>query len=338
MSSSTDGSRVIPTNQAVLNLSHYILKALIINIRGFYFMNRKYTVGIFVLSLLALFAASFHKAQATIYSAGSLYGTVTAVNPSNNTLTVLENNVSFVVAVDPTKAVLEINKVGAPGALLSDFVTGATASIKAVVNTGNNTAQALTATSSITELVSGFSDSGTIVSVSSNSFTFTDNATPAQTFTVLPSSYTQVRINNVITANGINQVEVGENVDVLGYYKDATHIMSGDIFVTPGTITLPPSGGMVHTGGTTAIAPVISSISPASGPAGSTFIITGSGFVGLNSVTWTGPGADFSLTPTSISPTSITFTVPSNSVAGSYNVSVLEKYGTSDTPSISSNV
>lgn len=70
--------------------------------------------------------------------------------------------------------------------------------------------------------------------------------------------------------------------------------------------------------------PVVSGVSPASGPAGTAVTITGTGFTGATSVLF----GTTAVTPTTVTDTSITVTAPAN-VSGTVNVFVVTPSGTS---------
>ncbi|GMV84863.1 MAG: hypothetical protein AMXMBFR80_07210 [Dehalococcoidia bacterium] len=167
-----------------------------------------------------------------------------------------------------------------------------------------------------------------------NDFTYTSGPT----VTLLNPNTGLATGNTIVTITGTGFTSSGMTVKfgtvtAVFTYIDTTTIIAVapaqsagtvDVIVTTpgGTSPNTAADNFTYTGST---APVVTSVSPASGPVGTTITIIGTGFTGATSVTVGGVPASFTVN----SSTQITATVPTGTPAGVVDVRVTGPGGTS---------
>lgn len=144
--------------------------------------------------------------------------------------------------------------------------------------------------------------------------------------------------NTIVTITGTGFTSSGMTVkfgtvSAVFTYIDTTTIVAVAPAQSAGTVDIivtTPGGTSPNTAAdnytyTGSAAPVVTSVSPASGPIGTTITITGTGFTGATSVTVGGVSASFTV----VLSTQITATVPAGTPAGVVDVRVTGPGGTS---------
>lgn len=175
----------------------------------------------------------------------------------------------------------------------------------------------------------------------SNTTTGTQNDyvyTGGPTVTLLNPNTGPATGNTIVTITGTGFTASGMTVKfgavtAVFTYIDATTIIAVAPAQSAGTVDVTvttPGGTSPNTAAdnytyTGSAAPVVTSVSPASGPIGTTITITGTGFTGATSVTVGGVSASFTV----VLSTQITATVPAGTPAGVVDVRVTGPGGTS---------
>lgn len=167
-----------------------------------------------------------------------------------------------------------------------------------------------------------------------NDFTYTGGPT----VTLLNPNTGPATGNTIVTITGTGFTSSGMTVKfgtvtAVFTYIDATTVVAVAPAQSAGTVDVTvttPGGTSPNTTAddytyTGSAAPVVTSVSPASGPVGTTITITGTGFTGATSVTVGGVSASFTVN----SSTQITATVPTGTPAGVVDVRVTGPGGTS---------
>jgi hypothetical protein len=144
--------------------------------------------------------------------------------------------------------------------------------------------------------------------------------------------------NTIVTITGTGFTSSGMTVkfgtvSAVFTYIDTTTIVAVAPAQSAGTVNIvvtTPGGTSPNTAAddytyTGTLVPVVTSVSPASGPIGTTIVITGTGFTGVTSVTVGGVAASHTVN----SSTQITATVPAGTPAGVVDVRVTGPGGTS---------